>query len=159
MIPMKTNNSAILGLALLSTIAFGGGLAIAGDLSLDWWTIDGGGGTSVGGDFELSATIGQPDAGAMSGGGFEIEGGFWSVVTAIQTPGAPILQITHESTSRVKVGWPRPAAAWLLQQSHQLGSGGGWTQVPVDQYQTNATTIYVVAPAGSGSTFYRLYRP
>jgi len=54
--------------------------ALAQDLSIDWWTIDGGGEMwTTGGDYELSSTIGQPDAGVtMTGGEFELAGGFWA---------------------------------------------------------------------------------
>lgn len=58
------------------------GLALADDLGIDWYSIDGGGVMlSGGGGFQLSGTIGQADAGpvfgSMSGGDFEIRGGFW----------------------------------------------------------------------------------
>jgi hypothetical protein len=55
------------------------GTALAGELELDWWTIDGGGAMfTTGGSFELSGTIGQADAGmTMTGGDIEVVGGFW----------------------------------------------------------------------------------
>ena len=62
--------------------------------SIDWHTIDGGG-TSTGGVYSVSGTIGQPDAGKMSGGNFTIDGGFWGIVAALQTPGAPLLSIAR----------------------------------------------------------------
>ena len=53
-------------------------VALAADLTIDWYTIDGGGKiSSTGGGFELSATVGQADAGVSSGGGFQLTGGFW----------------------------------------------------------------------------------
>ena len=36
-----------------------------------------------------SGTIGQPDAESMSGGNYTLQGGFWGVVAAVQTVGAP----------------------------------------------------------------------
>ena len=64
-------------LILASALATAG--AVAEELTIDWWTIDGGGEMSTtGGDFELSGTVGQSDAGAaMTGGAFELTGGFW----------------------------------------------------------------------------------
>ncbi len=55
----------------------------SGDLSLDWWSVDGGGVMrSTGGDFELSGTIGQPDAGPpLTSPTLVLTGGFW-----FQTP-------------------------------------------------------------------------
>ncbi len=50
----------------------------AGQLSLDWYTIDGGGYTySTGGALSLGGTVGQPDAGVLDGGGYALFGGFW----------------------------------------------------------------------------------
>ena len=85
--------------------------------SIDWQTIDGGGGTSTGGVYSVSGTIGQPDAGTMSGGNYMLQGGFWGIVTAVQTTGAPLLTITHTSTNSVIVSWPLPADGWVLSRS------------------------------------------
>lgn len=69
--------------AIFTTLSLlGATIALADDLTIDWWTIDGGGVTwSTGGGFELGGTIGQADAGAvaMTGGDFELIGGFWAV--------------------------------------------------------------------------------
>ena len=55
--------------------------------TIDWFTIDGGGGTSTGGVYSVSGTIGQPDAGGpMSGGQYSVTGGFWSLLSVVQTP-------------------------------------------------------------------------
>jgi hypothetical protein len=67
--------------------------AQAQSYEIDWYTIDGGGGESAGGNFALTATAGQPDTGLMSGGDYAIEGGFWSIIAAVQTPGAPLVEI------------------------------------------------------------------
>ena len=64
--------------------------------TIDWYKIAGGGGTSTGGTYQVSGTIGQPDAsGAMSGGDYSLTGGFWSLISVVQTAGAPTLTITH----------------------------------------------------------------
>jgi hypothetical protein len=71
-----------------------------GQYSIDWSTIDGGGGTSTGGVYSVTGTLGQPDAGAtMSGGNLSLDGGFWSLIGAVQTPGAPLLSIIHTTTN------------------------------------------------------------
>jgi hypothetical protein len=61
--------------------------ALADELSLDWYTVDGGGDLwTTGGTYELSGTIGQPAAGVtMTGGSFELIGGFWALPTAPST--------------------------------------------------------------------------
>jgi hypothetical protein len=89
----KTLRTIVLA-ALFSTPTF-----LSAQDSIDWWTIDGGGGTSTGGVYSVTGTIGQHDAGGMSGGNFTISGGFWAIVAAIQTPGAPLLSITLSNNS------------------------------------------------------------
>ena len=127
--------------------------------TINWFTIDGGGGVSTGGVYSVSGTIGQPDAGAMSGGNFTVQGGFWSMLAAVQTPGAPLLSITL-TNSIVRVSWPLPATGFLLEQTNRLtGLPALWPQVSVNQYQTNATDIYFTTPSSPGTNFYRLRKP
>ncbi|MFQ5806597.1 MAG: hypothetical protein ACE5I3_09120, partial [Phycisphaerae bacterium] len=74
----RSVHAARRGLMLAALAA--GGMALADDFTLDWWTVDGGGEMfTTGGDFELSGTVGQPDANVvvMTGGEFELIGGFW----------------------------------------------------------------------------------
>ena len=73
--------------------------------SIDWYKIAGGGGTSTNGQYAVTGTIGQPDAGgAMAGGNYSLTGGFWSLISVVQTPGAPMLNISR-SGSTVTVYW------------------------------------------------------
>ena len=123
--------------------------------SIDWFTIDGGGGTSTGGVYAVSGTIGQPDAGKMSGGNYSIDGGFWGIVAAVQTPGAPLLSVERLG-SAVRVYWPLPATGFLLDQS--LTVTGAWSQVSFP-YTTNATDISITVPSPTGNKFYRLRQP
>src|SRR5438874_11108122 len=83
--------------------------------SIDWFTIDGGGGTSTGGVFSVTGTIGQADAGHMSGGNFTLDGGFWAIIAAVQTPGAPTLRVVRTTTNTVVVAWPDPSTGFSLQ--------------------------------------------
>jgi len=124
--------------------------------SIDWYKVSGGGGTSAGGVYSVSGTIGQPDAGAtLSGGNFSLDGGFWGGVTAVQTPGAPLLTITLNSQlSTVTISWPSPSTGFGLEQSDSL-TAPNWTSVgatPAD----NGTTRSVTISAGPGNKFYRL---
>jgi hypothetical protein len=134
--------------------------AQSGTYSIDWFTIDGGGGTSTGGVFSVSGTIGQPDAGTMTGGPYSLTGGFWSVVAAVQTPGAPFLSVRSDAvTGTVTVSWPLPATGWLLDQTPILtGSPAPWGQV-LFPYQTNATDIFITVPSPAGNRYYRLRKP
>jgi hypothetical protein len=139
---------------LLATAA----AAQAQNFTLNWSTLDGGGGASTGGVFAVSGTIGQPDAGKMSGGNFAVEGGFWGVIAAIQTPGAPVLTVTlNPQLATLTVAWPLPAEGWLLEQTPTLtGSVIPWTKVPANQYQTNTTHLYIAVPVQAGTQFYLL---
>ena len=132
----------------------------AQNYSIDWFTIDGGGGTSTGGVFSVSGTIGQPDAGVMSGGSYSLVGGFWGIVSAVQTPGAPLLSVERIG-STVRVFWPVPATGFLLDQTTSLASPPAaivWSQVPFP-YSTNATQISITVPSPAGNKFYRLRHP
>ena len=80
-------------------------LGFAQQYSIDWYKIAGGGGTSTGGIYQVSGTIGQPDAGGpMTGGNYSLTGGFWALISVVQTPGAPTLYIS-DSGNTVTVYW------------------------------------------------------
>jgi hypothetical protein len=76
---MKLNRRYPATIAFTATLCFGA-LALADDLSLNWFTTAGGGGAtfSTGGDFSLGATLGQPAAETLTGGDFTLHGGFWA---------------------------------------------------------------------------------
>jgi hypothetical protein len=133
-------------------------LGLAQQYSIDWSTIDGGGGTSTGGVFTVTGTVGQPDAGTMSGGSYTLSGGFWGIVAAVQTEGAPWLTVTR-SNSSVVVSWPLPATGWLLQATTNLVTGGSlWTEIP-PPYQTNGANLQFTEVSPAGNKFYRLHKP
>jgi len=135
------------------------GSAAAQTYTIDWYSIDGGGGTSSGGNYTVTGTIGQPDAGTASGGSYTLTGGFMSVVTAIQTPGAPVLKVTR-SGNNVILSWPAPATGFVLQEATALANPASSTvwnpgAAPVlngEQYQ-------VTVPAPAGSKYFRLRQP
>jgi hypothetical protein len=134
-----------------------------GPYDLSWYTIDGGGGTSSGGAYTLSGTIGQPDAGGpMTGGSYSLVGGFWSIVAAIQSPGAPQLTVTRNPvTGAVSISWPQPADGFLLDQATTLTAPPAaisWSQVGFP-YQTNGGQISITLPAPAGNRYYRLRKP
>ena len=130
--------------------------------SIDWATIDGGGGTSTGSVYSVSGTIGQPDAAGMSGGNYTLQGGFWGVLTAVQTPGAPWLTIARTATNTVVVSWPAPAVGWSLERTNALPAVtvASWPAVLLP-YQTNGGVISVTFTnlSATGSQFFRLHKP
>ena len=131
--------------------------AQAQNFSINWSTLDGGGGTSTGGVYTVSGTIGQPDAGKMSGGNFTVDGGFWGLIAAVQTPGAPYLSITlNPQLSTLTVSWPLSETPWQLQAATNLVTTGSfWTEC---SYQTNGATCCRIEPAPAGNRFYRLHK-
>src|SRR5580658_1993955 len=112
---------ALLVAGLLSALSS----AQAQNYAINWYKVAGGGGTSTGSTYTVSGTIGQPDAsGTMSGGNYSLTGGFWSMISVIQTPGAPTLYIS-QSGATVTVYWQN-VANWTLQQNGNLTVPAGW---------------------------------
>jgi len=137
--------------------AFGPG----SDFKLDWFAVAAGGGDSSGGDFKLSATIGQPDAGNVAGGDFAITGGFWSILTVSETPGAPSLNVSLAEGS-VIISWPDSGSAGFdLEETAALANPSAntlWTTVNVTPTANNGTKS-VRLPLAAGNRFYRLHKP
>ncbi len=123
--------------------------------SIDWHQIAAGG-TSTGALYSVSGTIGQPaDSGTMSGGNFSMTGGFWSLINLVQTPGAPVLSISHHGNV-VTVSWQN-VNGWSLVQSTQLNAPvASWlASSGVVTGTTNSLTL--TNPAGN--MFFRLTHP
>lgn len=126
--------------------------------SIDWYKIAGGGGTSTGGVYSINGTIGQHDAtanGALTGGNYSLTGGFWALVSVVQTTGAPTLLISH-SGSAVIVYW-QDASGWTLQQNNNLSLTANWA---ASSGVTNSNgTNYLDLASPGGNLFFRLTHP
>jgi hypothetical protein len=132
---------------LISTIGF------TQQYSIDWYKIAGGGGTSTGGTYQVIGTIGQHDAGnAMTGGNYSLTGGFWSLISVVQTLGAPTLTITHSGNS-VKILWPYPSTGWTLEQNSDLTTANWSTNSSVSNDGTNN---FIIITSPTGNLFFRL---
>jgi hypothetical protein len=144
---MKKKITYLLMLQLLAFAASGQ------PYSIDWYKVAGGGGTSTGGTYQVSGTIGQPDAGGpLTGGPYSLTGGFWAI-EAVQTPGLPLLTITHSGTS-VIVSWP-DTGSYTLQQNSNLAATAGWTTSSYSITTASGTnSVTVNSPAGN--LFFRL---
>jgi len=129
----------------------------AQNYAIDWYTIDGGGGSSAGGIYAVSGTIGQPDAGSMSGGNYSLEGGFWGIIAALQSPGAPFLRVELSGTNTVIVAWPDPSTGFNLQQNLNLGTTN-WTAVTNLPVVIGGEKQVIVAPP-AGNRYFRLKSP
>jgi hypothetical protein len=141
----------ILGLLLACSISR------AQSYSINWYKVAGGGGTSTNGQYSLSGTIGQPDAsGALSGGGYTVVGGFWSLISVVQTPGTPNLAVSH-SGNNVIVAWPA-TGSYTLQQNPNVANPAGWVTSSYPITPANGSnSITVTSP--SGNLFFRLANP
>ena len=128
--------------------------ALGQSYSIDWYKIAGGGGTSTGGVYSVSGTIGQPDAGgAMTGGNYSLTGGFWALISVVQTPGLPNLIITHTGNS-VMVSWP-DTGSYTLQQNGNLADSNGWGTSGYAITTANGTNSITITPP-AGNLFFRL---
>jgi hypothetical protein len=131
--------------------------ASAQQYSIDWYKVAGGGGTSTGGVYAVSGTIGQHDAGGpMAGGNYSLTGGFWALISVVQTPGAPALNISH-SGNTVTVYW-QAVSGWTLHQNNNLANTSGWT---LNSSWTNSATgtNYLNLASPTGNQFFRLSNP
>jgi hypothetical protein len=154
-LPPQSKTWRLLFCFLLSTVCF----CAHAQYAIDWFTIDGGGGTSTGGVYSVSGTIGQPDAGpTMSGGNFNVDGGFWGIIAAVQTPGAPLLSIARTTTNTVAVSWPSPSTGWTLQQNTNGIATVNWSNAP-GTIQDDGTTKTLIVNPPAGNRFFRLVRP
>lgn len=130
--------------------------AAAQSYSIDWYKVAGGGGTSTGGQYVVSGTIGQHDAGGpMTGGSYSLVGGFWSLVAAVQTPGAPFLTVFRSPTNTVVITWPAPSTGFVLQQNGDLKTTTTWLNVSATPTVVNGQNQVIVSPP-IGNEFYRL---
>lgn len=126
------------------------------NLTIDSFSIVGGGGTSAAGVFAVSGNVGPHDAGKMSGRNYSIDTGFWNIVAAIQTPGAPTLALTR-SGNKVSLSWP-VATDFLLERNNNLAALSGWENLP-NGFETNKGVTSVMVSVAPGYNFFRLRKP
>ncbi len=130
--------------------------ALAQQYSIDWYKVAGGGGTSSGGTYQVKGTIGQHDAGGpMTGGNYSLTGGFWALISVVQTPGAPTLYISR-SGSTVTVFWQN-VSGWSLQQNTNLATPTGWSVN--SSWATIGATNSLILTSPTGNLFFRLSNP
>ena len=127
----------------------------AQNYSIQHSVIGGGGGVSAGGNYTISGTVGQSGIGSPSiGGNYALQGGFWSLIGTVPTPGAPTLQIIQDSPTTVTLSWA-DEGNFALQQSTTPLPGTGWVPTLLGVKKINGTNS-VVVPVQMGSLFFRL---
>jgi hypothetical protein len=133
---------------------------------LSWFVVAGGGGKSTGTDttgavYTVSGTLGQWNARTASGSNYTVVSGFWGVVAAIQTEGAPLLTVNRAGGS-VVVKWPFPSTGFVLQQTTVAVSPPAatlWTDVTSPTGVHVGSDWTVTIPAPPGNRFFRLRKP
>jgi len=141
-------------LLILISLALAAG---AQPYSVDWYKVSGGGGVSTGGVYSVNGTIGQHDAGGpMTGGGYSLTGGFWAIISVVQTPGLPNLTIALVSPNSVKVSWPA-TGTYTLQTNSILGTPG-WLGYGGTINNAGGTNSVTFTPP-QGKLFFRLSSP
>ena len=93
----------------------------------------------------------------MTGGSYSLTGGFWALISVVQTSGTPNLTITFAGPDSVVVSWP-DTGNYTLQQNSSLAAAGGWITSGYTINTVNGTnSITVTSP--TGNLFFRLYNP
>ena len=159
---MKTRNvsntslpAACLGVMVVCLLASS---APAQQYAVPWSKVSSGGGTSTGGVYAVTGTIGQHDAGtALSGGGYSLTGGFWSFLSLVQTPGAPLLSIRFTVTNTAVVSWPSPSTGFNLQFATDLALSN-WSNSATSPSDDGTNRFLIVNPP-TGNRFFRLFKP
>jgi len=149
---MKTK--CFLTIAALAVNAFPSHAQSGGNFNLKWSTVDGGGGLSTGGKFLMTGTVGQPDAGTLAGGQFKLEGGFWSGVAVVQTPGAPLLKIKPIGNGWAVISWPLTVTGFTLEEATAV-SNTSWNNTLQSVVDTAAEHT-VTVPANGVMKVFRL---
>jgi hypothetical protein len=131
----------------------------AQNYSIDWYKIAGGGGTSSNGQYVVSSTIGQHDAGTvMTTGNYSLTGGFWTFgAVAVQTPGAPTLNILQTGPNTVQVWWLGAANSFKLQTNSTLSKNSWGTYGSTINSGGGTNSISISPPRGN--EFFRLVSP
>jgi hypothetical protein len=130
--------------------------ASAQSYSINWYKVAGGGGTSTGGNYSISGTIGQPDASsAMTGGNYSLTGGFWALISTVQTPGAPTLYISF--TGHTATVYWQNVSGWALQQNNSLSVPASWAGSSSPTLINGTNYVNLASP--TGNLFFRLANP
>lgn len=143
-------------IVLLATTSLAALTVCAGPYSVSGYQIAGGDVSSTGVTFTVTGSISQPEANiVMTGHKYAVTGGYGSLVSVLQSPGAPVLTITRVGNG-VKISWPYPSAGWTLQQV-SASTAGSWTAE--NGISSDGTNNYMILTAPVGNLFFRLSHP
>lgn len=134
-------------------------LLMAQPYDLTWPTFAGGGGTSTAGVYTITGAIAPLQEARLHSADFTIDGGFCSIVAAIQTPGAPFLSVRLTETNTVVVSWPITWPGFVLLENAEPHTAQ-WAEVATPPrialtWDGKAEKHHVV-PVPVGKRFYGL---
>jgi hypothetical protein len=89
----------------------------------------------------------------MTGGNYSLTGGFWALISVVQTAGLPNLTITFVGPNSVVVSWPN-TGSYTLQQNSNL-AGGSWITSGYTITTSNGMNSVTIMPP-TGNLFFRL---
>ena len=145
-------------LLLTSALALTAPALHAQSYSINWFKVAAGGGTSTGGLYTVNGTIGQPDAsGPLTGGAYSVTGGFWSLVSVVQSAGTPNLTITRSGTE-VIISWAA-IGSYTIQQNTSLTNPAGWVNSTNSVTTSGGLNSISFTPSPTGNFFFRLANP
>lgn len=137
-------------------------VAIGQEAALNWTVLSPAAGTSTAGKYALTGTAGQPTVARLNSRDYTLDGGYWSIVAAIQEPGAPELSVRLTTTNSVVVSWPMTWPGWVLTEAPELPAAA-WTDVltePIEVAVADDVVVkQVVVTPPVGSRFYKLRKP
>ena len=116
-----------------------------------------GGGSGSSGIHQVRGAFGAMPAGQSTAGSYSLKGGFWSLLGAVNTPGAPALTISR-SGNFVIVSWPASATGFTLQISRNLNPTPSWDTL-TNPTQTRQGMVSITLPLERGHRFFRLVKP
>lgn len=104
----------------------------------------------------LAREVKHSGAGELTGGVYSLEGGFWAIAVANDSPNVPLLRIGLTPTNTVLLTWSAQAVG-LVPERNDLLISSNWVAL------TNAGSVVdgenqVVVAVPPGNSFFRLQR-
>jgi hypothetical protein len=123
----------------------------------DAFILDGGDAAASGSVHSPTGNVGLPEAsakGVMTDGSISFNGGFWVLLSEVQTPGAPTLAISMTSSNTAPVSWSSPSTCFNLQVNTNGVATVDWGKALAATH--NATIKWIIVNPRTGNRSYKL---
>lgn len=107
------------------------------DFSIESCALVAGGQTGNAGIYMLEGTIGQCGVNKLYSQNYSIDGGYWSIIAAVQEPGAPELSLRRTLTNTIVISWSDALIGYQLHESIDLNTTN-WNVL------TNSQSVVVI---------------